>query len=43
MIRPDVVEQFKSAITHSYKARYGLTPEFYSCRPSAGAAEIAGI
>jgi galactokinase len=42
MIRPDVVEQFKSAITHSYKARYGLTPEFYSCRPSAGAAEIAG-
>ncbi|HSB15465.1 MAG TPA: galactokinase [Bryobacteraceae bacterium] len=43
MIRPDVVELFKSAITHSYKARYGLTPEFYPCRPSAGAAEIAGV
>lgn len=42
MMRPDVVAQFKSAITHAYKARYGLTPEFYPCRPSAGASEIVG-
>jgi galactokinase len=40
MVRPDSALKFQAAISHAYQARFGLTPEIYPCRPSAGAGEI---
>ncbi|MEN6607213.1 MAG: galactokinase [Bryobacteraceae bacterium] len=40
MMRPDIVAQFRSVVTKAYAARYGLTPDIYPVRPSAGAGEV---
>lgn len=40
LLRPDVAPQFKSVVAQAYRSRFGLTPEFYPCRPSAGASEV---
>ncbi len=40
MLRPDAAEEFRSGIASAYSKRFGITPRIYSCRPSAGAAEL---
>ena len=40
MVRPGGALHFQAAISHAYQARFGLTPEIYPCRPSAGAGEV---
>ena len=37
LVRPDAAGAFRVALAARYRERYGLTPEFYECRPSAGA------
>ena len=41
MVRPDAVLRFQAAISDAYQARFGLTPDIYPCRPSAGAGEVS--
>lgn len=41
LVWPEVMPQFQAAVTHAYKTAFGITPEFYPCRPAAGAGEIA--
>jgi len=40
MVRPDSVLRFQAAISETYQKRFGLTPDIYPCRPSAGAGEV---
>jgi galactokinase len=40
MVRPEDVQKFQTAICDEYQTRFGLTPEIYPCRPSAGAGEV---
>jgi len=40
MVRPDAVLRFQAAISEAYQTRFGLTPDIYPCRPSAGAGEV---
>jgi galactokinase len=40
MVRPDSVLRFQAVISEAYQSRFGLTPDIYPCRPSAGAREI---
>jgi galactokinase len=40
LVRPDAAVKFRRGLAEAYHQRFGLTPEFYSCRPSAGAGEI---
>ncbi len=40
MVRPDAVANFEARITSAYRQRFGLTPQIFRCRPSAGAGEI---
>jgi galactokinase len=40
MVRPDSVLRFEAVISEAYQSRFGLTPDIYPCRPSAGAREV---
>jgi len=40
LVHPDAVMEFRRRLAEAYQQRFGLTPEFYSCRPSSGAGEI---
>ncbi|MGE5569106.1 MAG: galactokinase [Rhodospirillales bacterium] len=40
LVRPKNAEEFSEEIAAAYKARFGITPAIYPCKPSAGAAEI---
>jgi galactokinase len=40
LLWPEVLTHFRSALTHSYRSRFGHAPEFYACRPSGGAGEV---
>ncbi len=40
LVRPGSVAEFSARITEAYKARFGITPSVYPCRPSAGAGEV---
>ena len=40
MMRPDAVDAFGTRITRAYEERFGVTPQIYPVRPSAGASEI---
>ena len=40
LVRPESVAEFSARITGAYKARFGITPSVYPCRPSAGAGEV---
>jgi len=40
MVRPDAVLRFQAVISEAYQSRFGLTPDIYPCRPSAGAGEV---
>jgi galactokinase len=39
MLRPDAVPHFREAIVRAYEARFGITPQIYLCKASAGAGE----
>jgi galactokinase len=41
MVRSDAVLRFQAAISDAYQKRFGLTPDIYPCRPSAGAGEVS--
>jgi galactokinase len=41
MLRPHVLTQFQAVIAKRYQARFGITPQFIPCRPSAGAGEVS--
>ena len=40
LVAPEAVAAFEGAIRSSYLARFGITPQIYRCRPSAGAGEV---
>jgi galactokinase len=40
MLRPAALDQFGNRITHVYQERFGVAPQIYPVRPSAGACEI---
>ncbi len=40
LVRPRNLEEFSTRITESYKAKFGITPSVYHCKPSAGAGEV---
>jgi galactokinase len=40
LLWPEVAAHFQTALTHAYKVSFGIVPEFYPCRPSAGAGEV---
>ena len=41
LARPEAAAQFETTITTAYRERFGITPQIYRCRPSAGAGEAA--
>ncbi|HLI83435.1 MAG TPA: galactokinase [Bryobacteraceae bacterium] len=41
MLRPEKQAAFEERIRRSYRQQFGITPEIYPCRPSAGAAQVA--
>jgi len=40
MLRPESAHSFRETIAQRYQARFGVIPDSYLCRPSAGAGEI---
>jgi galactokinase len=40
LLRPDAAPQFRERIVRLYSERFGVTPQIYLCRPSAGAGEV---
>jgi galactokinase len=40
LLLPEAGSGFREAISRAYRSRYGITPEFYPCLPSAGAGEV---
>lgn len=40
LLRPDAVKEFRAVMDRAYRARYGISPAFYECRPAAGAREL---
>lgn len=41
LLRPDASERFQEAISNAYRDRFGVTPQIFVCRPSAGAGEAS--
>jgi galactokinase len=41
LVAPEAVAAFEAAIREAYQARFGIVPQIYRCKPSAGACEIA--
>ena len=41
LVAPEAVAAFEAAIREAYRARFGIVPQIYRCKPSAGACEIA--
>jgi galactokinase len=39
LVRPEVATMFQGSIAKAYKGRFGLDPQVYVCKPSAGAGE----
>ena len=40
LVAPDSVGAFREALTSAYQERFRITPEFYECRPAAGAGPV---
>ena len=40
MLRPNAVPAFERDIARAYQEKFAVTPAIYSCKPSAGAAEV---
>jgi galactokinase len=40
LVRTDVADRFRTEIATAYERRFGVTPQIYECRPSAGAGEV---
>lgn len=43
MMRPEAVERFGERISAAYKGKFGVRPQVFLCRPSAGAAEVTNF
>jgi len=43
MVQPEQALRFQAAISEAYQKRFGLTPEIYPCRPSAGVGEVTAL
>ena len=43
MLRPDAVDSFTARVKSAYEERFHVTPRFYRCIPSAGAAEVKNL
>lgn len=41
LLRPDASGRFQEAIGNAYRDRFGVTPQIFVCRPSAGAGEVS--
>jgi galactokinase len=40
LVRPEAAGEFRTRIGAAYQDRFGLTPQIFRCRPSAGAGEM---
>lgn len=40
LLRPEVLDKFQNAISQTYQERFGIIPDIFLCRPSAGASEV---
>jgi galactokinase len=40
MLSPEIQSGFEERIRRVYRDRFGIAPEIYPCRPSAGAAQV---
>ncbi len=40
LVAPEAAEPFQQSIAKAYQDRFGLVPQIYACRPSAGAGKI---
>jgi galactokinase len=43
MLRPDALARFKEQIAWAYERQFLVRPAIYTCRPSAGAAEVKNL
>jgi galactokinase len=43
LLRPESVGGFSEKIRSAYRARFGVTPRIYACRPSGGADEVRNL
>jgi galactokinase len=43
MAQPDEAVRIQAALSHAYQQRFGIAPEIYPCRPSAGAGEVTSL
>jgi galactokinase len=40
LLAPEAADAFQQNITKAYQDRFGLVPQIYACKPSAGAAQV---
>ena len=40
LVAPEAVAAFEAGVREAYQARFGIVPQIYRCKPSAGAAEV---
>ncbi|HWQ55359.1 MAG TPA: galactokinase [Bryobacteraceae bacterium] len=43
LMRPEAAGAFRDAIAAAYQKRFGVVPQIYPCRPSAGAGEVTNL
>ena len=41
LVAPEAVAAFEAGVREAYQARFGIVPQIYRCKPSAGACEVA--
>jgi galactokinase len=41
LVSPDAVAEFRNLLGAAYRERYGQIPQFYDCKPAAGAGRLA--
>jgi galactokinase len=43
LVAPDAVAAFRQSLTDAYRARFGITPAFYDCKPAEGAGPLREV
>ncbi len=43
MLRHEAAQRFRAGVAEAYRARFGVEPGIYSCRPAAGAGEVENL
>ncbi|HEY7305538.1 MAG TPA: galactokinase [Bryobacteraceae bacterium] len=43
LVAPDAVAAFRQTLTDAYRARFGITPAFYDCKPAEGAGPLREV